>query len=185
MLKAKLALGIALGVVSSLGLSPAYAQDASHDHAAMQAAAGTGYPYLLKTDPVSGDPLGDKPIVYQYEGRELRFTDQKTLDAFKADPGKYLPKVDQQMIQQQLPGYPLTTCMVSGDKLGGDMGKAVDIIYKNRLVRFCCPDCLPDFKKDPAKYLKLLDEAAAKKAAESKPAAGAAKNADHGDHAGH
>ena len=169
MVKRVLVLGIALGVACSFGYSSAYAEDAPHDHAAMQAATATGYPYLLKIDPVSGGPLGDTPILYQHEGRELRFTDQKTLETFKADPGKYLPKVDQQMIQQQLPGYPLTTCMVSGDKLGGDMGKAVDLIYKNRLVRFCCPDCVPDFKKDPAKYLKMLDEAAQKKAAENKP----------------
>ncbi len=160
-----LVLGIGLGIASSLGVSSAYAEDASHDHAAMQTAAAASYPYLLKTDPVTGGPLGDKPIVYQHEGRELRFADQKSLEAFKADPGKYLPKVDQQMIEQQLPSYPLDTCMVSGDKLGGDMGKPVDIIYKNRLVRFCCPDCIPDFKKDPAKYFKMLDEAAQKKAA--------------------
>lgn len=164
-------LGIALGVASSFGVSSAYAQDASHDHAAMQPAKtpAIGYPYLLKTDPVSGEPLGDKPIIYQHEGRELRFTDQKSLDAFKANPAKYLPKVDEQMIQQQLPSYPLDTCMVSGDKLGGDMGKPVDLIYRNRLVRFCCPDCIKDFQKDPAKYINKLDEAARKKAAESKP----------------
>ena len=183
--KRVLSLGIALGVASSFGLSSAYAEDSPHDHAAMQTAGAAGYPYLLKTDPVSGGPLGDKPIVYQHEGRELRFSDQKTLDSFKADPGKYLPRVDEQMIQEQLPGYPLDTCMVSKDKLGGDMGKPVDIIYKNRLVRFCCAHCLPDFKKDPAKYFKMLDEAAQKKAAGSKPADGAAKSADQGDHAGH
>ena len=64
--------------------------------------------------------------------------------------------------------YPLTTCVVSGEKLGGDMGKPVIIIYKDpkikndpgREVRFCCPDCVKDFKKDPAKYLKRIDDAA-------------------------
>jgi hypothetical protein len=66
--------------------------------------------------------------------------------------------------------YPLTTCVVSGDKLeANDMGGPVDYIYKekgqpNRLVRFCCKDCIKDFEKEPAKYLKTLDEAAAAKA---------------------
>jgi hypothetical protein len=66
--------------------------------------------------------------------------------------------------------YPLDTCVVSGDKLeGGGMGGPVDYIYKqegkpDRLVRFCCKSCIKDFKKDPAKYLKLIDEAAAAKA---------------------
>jgi len=64
--------------------------------------------------------------------------------------------------------YPLTTCVVSGDKLGGDMGAPVDYIYQekgksDRLVRFCCKDCIADFKKDPAKYLQKLDDAASAK----------------------
>ncbi len=68
--------------------------------------------------------------------------------------------------------YPLTTCVVSGEELGGDMGDPVDYIYKqdgqpDRLVRFCCKMCIPKFKKDPSKYLKLIDEAAAR----AKPAA--------------
>jgi hypothetical protein len=64
--------------------------------------------------------------------------------------------------------YPLDTCVVSGEKLGGEMGAPVDYIYKeagkpDRLVRFCCKMCIPKFKKDPAKYLKMIDEAAAQK----------------------
>jgi hypothetical protein len=64
--------------------------------------------------------------------------------------------------------YPLTTCVVSGDKLDGDMGAPFDYIYKedgkpDRLVRFCCKGCVKDFKKDPAKYLKMIDDAAVAK----------------------
>ena len=65
--------------------------------------------------------------------------------------------------------YPLTTCVVSGDKLDGDMGAPFDYVYKqdgkpDRLVRFCCKNCLQDFQKDPAKNLKMIDDAAAAKA---------------------
>ena len=65
--------------------------------------------------------------------------------------------------------YPLTTCVVSGDKLGGDMGKAVEYAYKqagqpDRLILLCCKDCIKDFEKEPAKFVKSLDEAAAAKA---------------------
>jgi len=66
--------------------------------------------------------------------------------------------------------YPLTSCVVSEDKLeGGDMGPPQDFIYRetgkpDRLVRFCCKDCIKDFKKDPDKFLAALNEAAAKKA---------------------
>ena len=66
--------------------------------------------------------------------------------------------------------YPVTACVVSDDKLeGGDMGKSVDLIFRqegnpDRLIRFCCKDCLKDFNENPAKYLKTLDEAATAKA---------------------
>ena len=67
--------------------------------------------------------------------------------------------------------YPLTTCIVSGDKRDGDMGAPLDYVYKqdcksDRLVRFCCKNCVKDFQKDPAKYLKMIDDAAAKKQAD-------------------
>ncbi len=69
--------------------------------------------------------------------------------------------------------YPLDTCVVSGDKLeGGDMGPPIDYVYKeggkpDRLVRLCCKHCIKDFNKDPAAYLKKIDEAAAGKAKSS------------------
>jgi len=65
--------------------------------------------------------------------------------------------------------YPLTTCVVSGDTLGdGDMGPPINYVHKeegkpDRLVRFCCKSCIRDFKKDPATYLKKIDDAAAAK----------------------
>ena len=58
--------------------------------------------------------------------------------------------------------YPLKTCVVSGESLEGAMGGPVVIQYKGRTVKFCCPSCVPKFKANPDKYLKKLDEAAAK-----------------------
>jgi len=52
--------------------------------------------------------------------------------------------------------YPLTTCMVSGEKVDVN-GKPVVIEYKGRELKFCCNDCVDDFKKDPEKYLKKLE----------------------------
>ena len=185
--------------------------------------AASGDPYTLTTDPVTGEKLPAKPVIYQHEGRELRFASAANQSTFQASPETYLPKLDQQMIQAQIPlyptdicpvsnnkpgvmpgpavdliyknrlvrlccktcelmfradpakylakidaaviakqgpTYPLTTCVVSGEKLGGDMGKPVDVVIGNRLIRFCCPGCRNDFNKDPAKYLALLDQAA-------------------------
>jgi YHS domain-containing protein len=56
----------------------------------------------------------------------------------------------------------MTTCPVSGDKLGGDMGKPYTFIYQGQEVKLCCADCKADFDKDPAKFLKKIQDAAAK-----------------------
>src|ERR1039457_2214918 len=64
--------------------------------------------------------------------------------------------------------YPLDYCIVSGDKLGGDMGKPIVTVYHGQEIKFCCKDCPPDFKKDPEKYMKKLAEAEAKKKKETK-----------------
>lgn len=71
--------------------------------------------------------------------------------------------------------YPLTTCVVSGDKLGGGMGEPVKFNYNGREIRFCCQGCIAEFKKNPEKYLKILDAAAA---ARQKAAAVAPEAAD-------
>jgi hypothetical protein len=78
-------------------------------------------------------------------------------------------KTDAAWLAKARAEYTVTTCVVSGDKLdGGNMGKAQDFIYQqagkpDRLVRFCCKGCEKDFNKDPAKYLKKIDDAAAAK----------------------
>jgi YHS domain-containing protein len=61
--------------------------------------------------------------------------------------------------------YPLTTCVVSGEKLG-TMGKPFVHSFEGREVQFCCKACLKEFNKDSKKFLAKLD------------AASKAKNAD-------
>ena len=53
--------------------------------------------------------------------------------------------------------YPLTVCSVSGEKLGS-MGEPKRIVYEGREIKFCCPNCEKTFRKDPAKYLKKIEE---------------------------
>lgn len=52
--------------------------------------------------------------------------------------------------------YPLKTCLVSGDALGG-MGETINTLYGERLIRFCCKGCVKSFNKNPDKYLPKLD----------------------------
>lgn len=56
----------------------------------------------------------------------------------------------------------LTNCVVSGEKLGGDMGEPYVFTNKDREIKLCCKNCLKEFQKDPAKYIKKIEEAEAK-----------------------
>jgi hypothetical protein len=58
--------------------------------------------------------------------------------------------------------YPLKTCVVSGEKLEGDMGDPYVFKQDGREVKLCCKSCLKDFKRDPASFLKKLDAAGKK-----------------------
>jgi YHS domain-containing protein len=57
--------------------------------------------------------------------------------------------------------YTLKTCIVTDEKLG-EMGDPYVYVYKGRELKFCCKGCLKDFNKEPAKYIKKLEEAEAK-----------------------
>src|SRR5208282_6221182 len=56
----------------------------------------------------------------------------------------------------------LTTCPVSGEKLG-EMGKPYTFVYQGQEIKLCCPGCKKDFDKDPAQYVAKI-RAADKKA---------------------
>jgi hypothetical protein len=64
--------------------------------------------------------------------------------------------------------YPLTNCIISGEKLGGDMGAPIVFVYQdaakgiNQEIKFCCPMCKPQFLKDTDKYMKIIQAAEAK-----------------------
>lgn len=49
--------------------------------------------------------------------------------------------------------YPLTTCIVTDEKLDKD---AVAFVHNGQELKICCEGCKEDFDKEPAKYLKKL-----------------------------
>ena len=51
-------------------------------------------------------------------------------------------------------GNPQTVCPV----LGGKIDKNVYTDYQGKRIYFCCSGCIDDFKKDPEKYLKKMEE---------------------------
>ena len=53
--------------------------------------------------------------------------------------------------------YPLDKCVVSDEKLGS-MGEPYVFTHEGQEIKMCCKGCLKDFKKEPAKYLKKIEE---------------------------
>lgn len=122
--------------------------------------------YPFADCPVSGKPLGSmgKPIIRRYDGREIRFCCAGCIKRFEKEKPGSLAKLDKRLIAAQRSGYPLTTCVVSGGKLGS-MGDPVDRVVGNRLVRLCCAGCVSKLKANRALYLAKLDAAVVRKQA--------------------
>lgn len=54
--------------------------------------------------------------------------------------------------------YTLKTCPVSDEKLG-EMGKPYVFVHEGREIKLCCESCKKDFKKNPAKFMKKIEDA--------------------------
>ena len=82
-----------------------------------------------------------------------------------------LPGAFGQAKAEKVKPYPLKTCVVSGEKLG-EMGAPYVFTNDGREIKLCCKGCLKSFKKEPAKYIKKIEEA--EKAGEKGEKAGSA-----------
>ena len=120
-------------------------------------ASFSGDAYPLDTCPVSGEKLGKdaKVVVLEgmkdksLDGTQVKFCCGKCAASFKAEPEKYLPKMNDAIVKAA-PAYPLKTCLVMhDDELDAD---AKTIVWQNRVYKFCCGKCIGKFKSDPAKY---------------------------------
>lgn len=68
-------------------------------------------------------------------------------------------------------------CPVSGDKV--DEKTKATYEYKGKIYNFCCTACVDDFKKDPEKYIKKIEEEK-----ETKPESGTHEHMHEGHHHG-
>ncbi len=50
----------------------------------------------------------------------------------------------------------LTTCPVSGEKLGSDMGAPFVFTYQGQEVKLCCSMCKAKFEKNPEKFIAAI-----------------------------
>ena len=56
--------------------------------------------------------------------------------------------------------YTLNTCAVSDEKFEADPDmKPYVFTYGDREIKLCCKSCKKDFDKDPAKYVKKVEDA--------------------------
>ncbi|TSA33038.1 MAG: hypothetical protein D4R66_05190 [Opitutales bacterium] len=137
-------------------------------------------PYPLDKCIVSDEKLGveGKPIVFIYEGQEIKLCCKDCRKDFDANPAKFLaklpkadaaPKVDKvepaksSETAADVPAkdtavkpYPLKNCIVSDNDLDS-MGEQASFVYQGQTIKVCCKPCIAKFEKNPAKYLKKLE----------------------------
>jgi hypothetical protein len=117
--------------------------------------------YLLESCPISGRPVSSTSPVAVVGDRQIRFCCNGCTGRFTGDADAKQKVVDTLIKEQQRDTYPVQTCVVAGGKLGS-MGQPVEIVWGNRLVRYCCGGCDRRFKANPQKYLEQLDAAVIK-----------------------
>ena len=120
--------------------------------AAVAVAAGEQAAKPQTTCPVSGEPI-DKSVHVDWQGQRVYFCCNNCPAKFKADPEKYFAKFAAEGVELE---NIQTTCPVSGEELGGDMGKPVALRHKGRTVMLCCNMCKSKFEKNPEEYLAKL-----------------------------
>lgn len=47
-------------------------------------------------------------------------------------------------------------CPVTGEKIKEEL--ATTYVYQGKRYRFCCVNCIIPFKRDPQKYIKIIEE---------------------------
>jgi YHS domain-containing protein len=163
---------VAIGAAALAVVAMADDKDAVKSETTAPAISSSAYP--LDVCIVSGEKLGamGDPVVKTYDGREVKFCCPMCPPRFEKDQKAYTKKLDDAIVAAQKPNYPLETCVVSGEELAhSDMGDPVDYVYQNRLIRFCCNNCVKAFNKNPSRFLEKLDAAqAAGKTAEPESA---------------
>jgi len=131
--------------------------------AAVIAAQKADYP--VKKCLISGEPLEAGAVDVVYGTRLVRMCCKDCRKGFDKDPAAVMAQIDTALIAQQVPTYPVKTCLISGEELGSGGMQTFDMLYGTRLVRLCCKSCLKEFKKEPDAMIAKLDAAmAARKA---------------------
>lgn len=71
-------------------------------------------------------------------------------------------RADDKPADKKAKPYPLAKCVVSDEEFEGSGMTPHGFVYQGQTIKLCCKSCLKDFNKEPAKYLKKLEEEAKK-----------------------
>jgi len=118
----------------------------------LQVKAAQGPSYPLKTCPLTGEPLGEKPAELVFGTKLVRVCCRTCARKTKIKPEPVLAKVDAAWIAAQKADYPLTTCLVDDRPLA----PGIDYLHGVTLTRFSSQEALAKFKQEPEKYLPKL-----------------------------
>lgn len=103
------------------------------------------YPQTVQvTCPVMGGTVDGKTST-EYHGRRIDFCCDSCISKFKADPAKYLSKIEK-----------LSTYQVHCPVTGKAIDPAVNVEHKGKTIYFNSEDALAKFKSDPEKYAAAL-----------------------------
>jgi len=116
--------------------------------------AGQEKNYPLSTCINSGEDLGTGAKSFIVGNRLMKTCCGDCEKAVKAEPAKFLAKLDAAVKEKQGPTYAAKTCPISGKPIEGS---GVEIVLANHLVRLCCEACKGGVEKEPAAVLSKLD----------------------------
>lgn len=161
----KLSFNISAAVVLFCVTSATFAQH--HEPSAAPPAttskdARVGDAYPFDTCPTTGKKLGSMgdPVTKLYEGREVRFCCPACPPKFEQELAANLAKLDEKIIKDQSPIYPLGTSVVSGKPLPEH---PVQFVHGNRLIRVVDESEKTTFSNHVKTYLEALDKAVIEK----------------------
>jgi len=120
------------------------------------------------TCPVMGGKI-KQDLYVDVEGKRIYVCCKGCIAPIKKDPAKYIKKLEDDGVTVESVVKAQTTCPVMGGKIKQDL--YVDV--EGKRIYVCCKGCIAPIKKDPAKYIKKLEDDGV--AVESTPAEAAGK----------
>jgi len=123
--------------------------------------------YPLTICPVCGETDVSSTHTKVYDGREVVFCGDDCISQFEKNLAESMMSLNMHIAEAQRPTYAMTSCIVCGDGMD-PKAEAIESVYLNQYVKFCCRECLASFNKNPETYTGNLTAAMNASAGEKK-----------------